>query len=148
MALASDVIIAGPRAAFTPSFINIGLTGGELGTTYFLPKIVGSMRAAEILLSGRTVNAEEAEKIGLVSRLTEENKLMDSAMTLAAAMLDKTPLGLQLTKETLTHNLNAPSLEAAVELENRNQSMLCMEPQFFEAVMRFGQRKKNQTPPG
>jgi enoyl-CoA hydratase len=57
-------------------------------------------------------------------------------------MLEKTPLGLRLTKETLTQNLNAPSLEAAIELENRNQSILCMTPEFFEAVMRFGQKKK------
>ena len=142
MALASDVVIAGSRAAFTPAFINIGLSGGELGTTYFLPKIVGSMRAAEILLTGRTVGAVEAEKIGLVSRIVKDEELMAAAMEIASAMLEKTPLGLRLTKETLTQNLNAPSLEAAIELENRNQSILCMTPEFFEAVMRFGQKKK------
>jgi enoyl-CoA hydratase len=58
-----------PHASFSPSFINIGLSGGELGTTYFLPRLIGSARAAEILLTGRTVDAAEAEKIGLISRL-------------------------------------------------------------------------------
>jgi enoyl-CoA hydratase/carnithine racemase len=56
-------------------------------------------------------------------------------------MLDKTPLGLRLTKETIAQNLNAPSLEAAMELENRNQSILCLTPEFFEAVLKFGKRK-------
>jgi enoyl-CoA hydratase len=141
MALASDVVIAAPTAKFTPSFINIGLTAGELGTSYFLHRIVGIARASDILFTGRTVAATEAEKIGLVSRLVEEDKLMDEALAIAHAMLDKTPLGLQLTKETLNQNLNAPSLEAAIELENRNQSILCLTPEFFEAVVKFGKRK-------
>jgi enoyl-CoA hydratase len=142
MALASDVIIAGARASFTPSFINIGLSGGELGTTYFLPRLVGSARAADILMTGRTVDAAEADRIGLISRLTEDERLMEVALEIASSMLDKTPLGLRLTKETLNQNQNAPSLESAIELENRNQSILCLTPEFFKAVEKFGQRKK------
>jgi enoyl-CoA hydratase len=141
IALASDIAIATPAAAFTPSFVNIGLTAGELGTSYFLHRLVGLARASDILFTGRTVAAQEAERIGIVSRLVKENKLMDEAMAIAHAMLDKTPLGLRLTKETITQNLNAPSLEAAMELENRNQSILCLTPEFFEAVLKFGKRK-------
>ena len=137
MAMASDIIIAGPKASFTPSFINIGLSGGELGTTYFLPKLVGSARAADILLTGRTMRAAEADKIGLISRLVEEDRLMEVALEIAATMLDKTPLGLRLTKETLNQNQNASSFENAIELENRNQSMLCCNPDFFKAVEAF-----------
>lgn len=144
IALASDVVIAAPAAAFTPSFVNIGLTAGELGTSYFLHRLVGIARAADILFTGRTVEAAEAERIGIVSRLVEETKLMDEAMAIAHAMLDKTPLGLRLTKETLNQNLNAPSLEAAIELENRNQSILCLTPEFFEAVANFGKRKNEK----
>jgi enoyl-CoA hydratase len=141
MALASDIIIAGHGAAFTPSFINIGLSGGELGTTYFLPRLVGSARAADILLTGRTVDATEAEKIGLISRLVIPEKLMDTSMEIAATMLEKTPLGLRLTKETLNQNQNAASFETAIELENRNQSILCITPEFFKAVEDFSKRK-------
>jgi len=140
IALASDVIIGSPQAAFTPSFINIGLSGGELGTTYFLPKLVGSARAADILMTGRTVDAAEAERIGLMSRLVDETGLLEAARKVARDMLGKTPLGLRLTKETLNQNLNAPSLEAAIELENRNQSILCLTPEFFKAVEEFGKR--------
>jgi enoyl-CoA hydratase len=143
LALASDVVIAGPRAIFIASFINIGLSGGEMGATFFLPRRVGTARAAEILLTGRTVEAAEAERIGLVNRVVEENRLMDAAMEMARSMLAKTPMGLRLTKEALTLNLSAPSLEAAVELENRNQSLCASTPDFFKAVQAFFKRKQD-----
>ncbi len=137
LALAADIILAGPGAKFIPSFINIGLSGGELGTTYFLPKAVGRAKAAEILMTGRAVGAEEADRIGLVSRLVDAETLMETAMQTARTLLGKSPLGLRLTKETLRQNQNAPTLESAIELENRNQSILCCSPDFFEAVMAF-----------
>jgi len=138
IALASDVVIAGPRATFIASFINIGLSGGELGSTYLLPRMVGSARAAEILFTGRTVDATEAEKIGLASRVVEEGSLMAVALETARIMLSKSPIGLRLTKEALNQNLTAPSLEAAIELENRNESICCITPEFTRAVETFG----------
>ena len=100
-------------------------------------------RSTDILLTGRTVDAAEADKIGLISRLVDEEKLMEVALEIAADMLDKTPLGLQFTKEVLNQNRHAPSLESAIELENRNQSILCITPEFFKAVEKFGRRKKS-----
>jgi enoyl-CoA hydratase len=143
LALASDVLLAGPQASFTPSFINIGLSAGEMGTSYLLPRMVGEARAADILLTGRTVDAKEAERIGLVSRLVEDERLMDEAMDVAKTMLEKSPVGLRLTKEVLDQNRNAPSLEVAIELENRNQSICCVNPDFFAAVQEFAKRKKS-----
>ena len=140
IALASDMVIAGPRAGFTASFINIGLSGGELGTSYFLPKLVGSSRAAEILMTGRTVRASEAERIGLITRLVEEDHLMDTALETARKMLAKSRLGLRLTKEALNQNQIAQSLEAALELENRNQSICIAESEFSAAVEAFNKR--------
>jgi enoyl-CoA hydratase len=142
IALASDVIMASPDATFIPSFINIGLSGGELGSSYFLPRLVGIARSAEILLTGRTVEAAEADRIGLISRMVEDEDLMDAAMGTARIMLTKSPLGLRLTKETLNQNLNAPSLEAAIELENRNQSICCFAPEFLGAVEMFSKNKE------
>ena len=141
IALASDVIIAGPEAKFTPSFINIGLSGGEMGSSYFLPRMVGSARAAEILLSGRTIDALEADKIGLISRLAGDAGLMYAAMEQARIMLGKSRMGLSLTKAAINQNLTAPSLEAAIELEDRNQSILNLTPEFSDAVERFACRK-------
>lgn len=137
MALASDIVFASAEASFTPSFINIGLSGGELGTTYFLPRMVGIMRASEILMTGRTVDAEEADRIGMLTRLVPAEALVETAKETARTMLEKSVRGLRLTKETIRLNLDAPSLENALELENRNQSMLCTTPEFFEAVSKF-----------
>ena len=140
LALASDVILANETASFTPSFINIGLSGGEMGTSYFLPRAVGMPRAAEILLTGRTVGAAEAERIGLINRLAPGDTLLEAAMETGRRMLAKSPVGLRLTKEALNANMDAPSLEAAIELENRNQSICCFTPEFLEAVMAFRNR--------
>ena len=140
IALAADIIIAAPEAYFIPSFINIGLSGGELGTSYFLPRLIGSSRAAEILLTGRKVNADEAERIGLISRIVANDHLLDSALETARVMLGKSKYGLRLTKEVLVQNLNAPSLESAIELENRNQSICCTTPDFLAAVEAFSKK--------
>ena len=140
IALASDVIIAGPDAKFTPSFINIGLSGGEMGSSYFLPRMVGIAKAAEILLTGRTIDAFEADKIGMVSRLSGEGELINMAMEQARIMLGKTKVGLRLTKAAINQNLNAPSFEAAIELEDRNQSILNLTTEFSDAVKNFAGR--------
>jgi len=141
LVLASDIILASPEARFTPSFINIGLSGGELGTTYFLPRMVGIARASEILMTGRTVEAEEADRIGMLTRLVPAEALLETAKATARQMLEKSARGLRLTKETLRQNLDAPSLENAIELENRNQSMLCTAPEFFEAIAKFNKTR-------
>jgi enoyl-CoA hydratase len=137
IALASDIIIASPAAKFVASFVNIGLSGGELGTTYFLPRMVGVARASEILMTGRTVDAEEAEKIGLVSCMVEGDRLMEKTMETARTMLGKSPFGLRMTREAIHRNLDATSVEAAIEFENRNQTIGCCDPEFFNAVMAF-----------
>ncbi|MFH1090262.1 MAG: enoyl-CoA hydratase-related protein [Pseudomonadota bacterium] len=141
MALASDVVIAAPSAKFVASFINLGLSGGELGSTYFLPRLVGLTRAAEILMTGRTVEAAEAEKMGLVCRVVAEDKLLDSALETARLMLAKSYMGLLQTKEALNQNLTAPNLEAALELENRNQTICIFTPAFRQAVEAFTGKK-------
>jgi enoyl-CoA hydratase len=141
LALASDVVFATSKAAFTPSFINIGLSGGELGSTFFLQKIVGSIRAAEILLTGRTVDAYEAQQIGMVIRVVEEDKLLETALAEARLMTEKSPIALRLTKEALNQNLTAPSLEAAINLEDRNQSIAVFTPEFSKAVENFARKK-------
>jgi enoyl-CoA hydratase len=141
LALASDVRHASPSATFIASFINIGLSGGELGSSYFLPRLIGASRASEILFTGRTVDAAEAERIGLVSRVVPEDELMDAALDTARVMLTKSDIGLRQTKEVIHQNLTAPSMEAAVELENRNQSVCAFAGDFKRAVEAFWARK-------
>lgn len=142
LALAADVVVASPQAYFISSFINIGLSAGEMGSSFLLIRAVGFSRAAEILYTGRVVEAAEAEKIGLVSQIVPEDKLLARAEEIARQMLTKNPLGLRLTKEVLNSNLSAPSLEMAIELENRNQSLLCAHPAFLTALKNFQKGKK------
>jgi enoyl-CoA hydratase/carnithine racemase len=138
LAMGSDIRIAAPEAYFIASFVNIGLSAGEMGSSYLLPRLVGLSRASEILFTGRKVPAAEAEAIGLVSRVTPKDKLIDDALSTAKVMLGKSAGGLELTKRVLDANINAPSLENALDLENRNQTLLVNSPDFIKSVGKFG----------
>jgi len=137
IALAADVRIAAPEALFVASFINIGLSGGELGSSYLLPRLIGLSAAADILYSGRKVRADEAEKIGLVNRVAPADRLVESAIEAARPMLAKSAAALKFTKRALDQNIDAPSLEVAMNFENRNQTIMVFSGTFFEMVKNF-----------
>jgi enoyl-CoA hydratase len=121
LCLASDVRICSTTATFGNAAILLGLSGAEMGMSYHLPRIVGTSVAADWMLTGRTVTAEEADRRGLVSHLVEPDALLDRALDLASAVAGLAPLGVRLTKRALQVNTDAGNLDAAVELENRNQ---------------------------
>ncbi|HZQ30136.1 MAG TPA: enoyl-CoA hydratase/isomerase family protein [Mycobacterium sp.] len=121
MCLACDVRICSTAASFGNAAILLGLSGAEMGMSYYLPRIVGLSVAADWMLTGRTVTAEEADRRGLVSELVSPDRLMDRALELAGAVAELAPLGVQLTKRALQVNTDAAGLRAALELENRNQ---------------------------
>jgi enoyl-CoA hydratase len=137
LALAADIRVGVPEACFIASFINIGLSGGELGSSYFLPRVVGLPRAADILMTGRKVWGEEAEKIGLLNQLVAKEQLMETALVYARQMVDKTAGGLRYTKLALDRNICAPSLEAAMDLENRTQAVMIFAKDFFSRISAF-----------
>ncbi|MHB8910735.1 MAG: enoyl-CoA hydratase/isomerase family protein [Syntrophales bacterium] len=137
LALASDVRFASPAATFIASFINIGLSGSELGTTYLLPRLIGLARAAEILYTGRKVPAGEAERMGLVNRICTPEALLETALACARQMTAKSPAGIRLTKRALDRNIDATSLAAAIDFENRNQSLMVFSGEFFELIKPF-----------
>jgi enoyl-CoA hydratase len=118
LALAADLCIAGRSAKFVNAFHNAG-TGHELGLSYMLPRLVGAQRAAELLLTGRAVMAEEAAAIGMILRVVDDAALGDAALALAEQIAVNSPIGIALTKQTMWLNASAASLEAAIELENR-----------------------------
>ena len=118
IALAADMTLAARSAKFVNAFHNAG-TGHEMGFSYLLPRLVGMQRAAELLLTGRAVMAEEAETIGLVLRCVDDDALMDEALKLAQAVMVNSPIGVSVTKSSMWQNVDAPSLQAAIELENR-----------------------------
>jgi len=120
LCLASDIRICSTAASFGNGAILLGLSGGEMGMSYHLPRIVGTSVAADWMLTGRTVSAAEADRRGLVSELVEPDQLFERAVELATLIAGLSPLGVQLTKRALQANTDA-SLDAALELENRNQ---------------------------
>lgn len=132
LALGADVRLATPEARFNASFIRLGLSACDIGVSYFLPRMIGASVAAELMLTGDMIDAPRAERLGLVSRIVAAEALEDEARALAGRMLEATPLGLRLTKEALNHAIDAPSLEAAVAMEDRNQ-ILCVKDDAFRA---------------
>jgi enoyl-CoA hydratase len=121
LCLAADIRICSTAASFGNAAILLGLSGAEMGMSYHLPRIVGNSVAADWMLTGRTVPASEADRRGLVSEMVEPDRLSERAMTIASAIADLSPLGVQLTKRALQANTDASGLSAAMELENRNQ---------------------------
>ena len=121
LALAADVRVCSRSASFGNAAIAIGLSGAEMGMSYLLPRIVGTSVAAEWMLTGRTVDADEALRCGLVSQVTDDAALLPTAIDLATQVAAHSALGVQLTKRALQSNVDAPDLATALELENRNQ---------------------------
>lgn len=123
-ALASDVRVITRDARFSAAYINIGLGGADMACSYFLPRLMGAGRAYEFMLTGNFMSAVEAMALGLVSRIVERDKLMETALDLASTMNTKNPMGLRLTKEAINMNLDAGGLEQALNMEDRNQVLL------------------------
>jgi enoyl-CoA hydratase len=121
LCLAADVRICGTSATFGNGAVRIGLSGAEMGMSYHLPRIVGTSVAADWMLTGRIVGADEALRTGLVSALVNDDGLIDHALELAAQITANSRFGVQLTKRALHVNTDAADLSAALEIENRNQ---------------------------
>lgn len=144
LALAADIRVAATTAKFNAAFVRIGLSGGDVGTSWALPRLVGLSRATEILLTGRFVGAAEAEQIGLVSRLTEPQALLETAYEIAAQIADNSPFAMRLTKHVIQQNVDAPSLASALDVENRNQVLATRTADMREALAAFREKRKPQ----
>jgi enoyl-CoA hydratase/carnithine racemase len=121
LCLAADIRICSESATFGNAAILLGLSGAEMGMSYFLPRVVGLSVAADWMLTGRTVSADEADRRGLVSELVDGEHLVGRAIELASEIAGHSALGVQMTKRAIQANTDAANLLAAIELENRNQ---------------------------
>lgn len=147
LACACDLRIAGESATMASAFIRTGLTGTDVGITYFLPRLIGAARAFDLILTGRTIDAAEAERMGLVSRVTPDDELLATALEIANGMAAFTTFGLRRTKEVMWHNLDASSVAAAIALENRNQELGAREPEVVEFMQRYVQQRVGGVTP-
>ncbi len=142
LALAADIRIASPAARFNAAFVRIGLSAGDVGVSWSLPRVVGLGHAAEIMLTGRFVGAEEAATIGLVNRVVPADELLDAAFEVAGQIASNTPFGVTLTKRVLNANVDAGSLSQAVEVENRGQTLATRGEDFREALGAFRDKRE------
>lgn len=124
LALAADIRIVDQSASFSAGFVRIGLSIGELGTSWNLVRLLGSGRAAELAYTGRTVRATEAVRIGLADRLTESESSLEAAIEMAESIAANSEDGVRATKNALVRNLENISLASALEIDNRGQALI------------------------
>lgn len=141
LALAADIRLAAPDAKLNAAYLRVGLGGCDMGSGYLLPRLVGLSVASELLMTGRFIHAERARAVGLVSDVVPAGELLAAGLALAADMLRASPFGLRMTKETLNATVDAPSLDAALTLEDRQQVILLETADFGEAVAAFRERR-------
>jgi len=141
LVLGSDVRIAAASARFNAAFIRIGLSACDIGTSWLLPRLVGAGRAHELMLTGRLFGADEARDIGLVLDVVPDEALLDTAYAKAAEIMTNSPLGVSLTKEGMWSALEIPGLQAAIDLENRQQIMASFSADHREALQAFLEKR-------
>jgi enoyl-CoA hydratase/carnithine racemase len=123
LALAADVRVADQTASFSAGFVRIGLSIGELGTSWNLVRLIGPGRAAEIAFTGRTVRAEEARRIGLADQLMENGTALDGALGIAKIIAENPEYGVRSAKNALLRNAENTSWSAALEIHGRGQTL-------------------------
>src|SRR5262249_34445900 len=141
LALACDVRVASESARFNVAFIRVGLSGCDIGVRYVLARLSGASRAVELMLTGRMVGAAGADRIGLVSRVVPDGKVVDAALETAQLIRANSPFGVWMTKEVMWDNLEASSLHAAIDLENRTQLLSSYTGDMGEALAAFLEKR-------
>lgn len=122
IACACDLRILGESFKMNAGYLTIGYTGTDMGGSYYLPKIVGYARAAEILMTARRFTAAQLVDWGFASKAVPDDEVLPAALELAQEIVANTsPFGLRLTKECLQASLDGTSFDAVIKLENRNQ---------------------------
>ena len=142
LALGADLRIAADTAVFNATGIVNGLSSAEMGAGWLLPRLIGAANANDLLLTGRRIDAAEALRMGLVSRVVPAGAVVDEALGMAATMARYSHHGLEATKTTLWAELEISSLDAAIEYEDRNQLMAGFTDNLPEAIRAFDQGRE------
>jgi enoyl-CoA hydratase len=144
LALACDIRLAADSAYFRAAGISNGLTASELGISYLLPRAIGSARAGELMLTGRDLPADEAERIGLVSRVVDGDALLDICYETAERINGFSRPGVELTKRMLWSSLESGSLAAHMDHEGIGQLFVRLTTRNFEEAV--AARKDRRKP--
>jgi enoyl-CoA hydratase len=141
IALGADIRIGTPDTRFLIGAVKIGLAAGESGISYWLPRWIGAPRAFEVMLTGRPIEAEEALQTGLILRCVDPEALQDAAIAQAEAILANAPFAVAQTKRIMRRNLDAASLDIALDVENPTQMMTNVTEDYQEAVSAFNEKR-------
>src|SRR3954451_4826212 len=141
LALGCDIRYAAPEAVFRAVFLNVGVSNCDMGVSWLLPRLIGASRSHELMLTGRRVSADEAERIGLVSAVVPAGDLMARALDAAGQIAEWSPWGIRLTKQGMWSALEIASEQAAVEYEDRQQIMATHGIALPEAVGAFLEKR-------
>jgi enoyl-CoA hydratase len=141
LALGSDIRYAARTAVFRVAFLNIGVSNCDMAVSWLLPRLIGGSRSHELMLTGRRVGADEAERIGLVAAVLDDEGLLDRALEAAGEIAALSPWGVRLTKQGMWTALEIPSEQAAVEYEDRQQIMATHGAAVPEAISAFLQKR-------
>lgn len=141
LALASDIRIAATTARFNVAFVRLGLSGCDIGVSWLLPRLVRASRAWELMLTGRIIDAAEADRIGLVLRAVPDDQLPTAALETAGLIAANAPWGVRMTKEVMWSQLEVGSLQAGIDLENRTQVLSSMTGDMQEAMAAFLEKR-------
>ncbi|PZF66183.1 enoyl-CoA hydratase/isomerase family protein [Curtobacterium sp. MCBD17_013] len=140
LALVADIRLAGPDAVFQASFTALGTSTGEYGVSWLLPRLVGPAVAADLAFTARAVDADEAAALRLVNRVVPD--VDAAALELARTIAANSPAGVRLSKRAMQANLEVPSYDAALELENRGQTLLTRTSDMAEALEAFLEKRQ------
>jgi enoyl-CoA hydratase/carnithine racemase len=140
IAMACDIRIASESARFCTQFIKLGIGGCDIGVSYTLPRIIGAGPAFDLILTARAVDADEALRLGIVSRLSDT--VVEDALAIAETLCGYGKFGVESTKQVMWANLDAGSLESALHLENRSQILAGAGGILGEATEAFRHRQR------
>ena len=141
IALAADLRVVARSAKFAFLFTKVGLSGADMGAAYLLPRVVGLGRASELLLLGDTVDAETADRFGLVTRLVDDESVLDEAAALAQRLASGPALAFAETKLLLSRELDM-DLTSAIELEAQAQALLMRTRDYREFHAAFTEKRE------
>lgn len=139
LAAASDIRVCAPDVKFLAPFLKLGVSIGDLGLSWMLPRLIGAGAAAEILYTGRTLGAEESRQLGLAQHVVDQP--LTKAIEVAAEIAAQPRLGVQMSKELLNASIGAGGLREHLELELRSQVISLVSADHRAAVLEFLGRK-------
>jgi enoyl-CoA hydratase/carnithine racemase len=139
LAAGCDLRVAAESARLCVQFIKVGIGGCDIGISYTLPRLVGVSRAHDLILTARVIDASEAERIGLVSRVVPDGTAREAALEIADTLCSYSPFGVVMTKQVMWANVDATNVEAAIHLENRTQILASTTGDVMEAATAFAE---------